>query len=187
MVHPLPKIMLAVVGGLVLLAGFLTSLVVLPWSINAASPALYFVDKNSQPLTPTVRILCYATGSATSPLADLSLETNDAGQPLQSLPGGCNYIAALYLLHEQSSNKPNHNPAYQVYATSWEPGTRNVVQPSGAITITDDWPLVLFNVVASLEWEPATTSSFVNNLQTGLFGRMLFIGRLVNSGDDSAP
>ena len=68
-----------------------------------------------------MRVLCYAHPGDASPLADMPLKTDVNGYPTSGLPGACGYVAALQLLHTQPSGKPNHGPAYWVYATSWSP------------------------------------------------------------------
>jgi hypothetical protein len=135
----------------------------------AASGGLRFVDGTGKSLSgATVRILCYANAGAAQPLADLQTTTDISGHPTSAVPAACNDVAALQLLHTQPSGKPNHGPAYWVYATRWAPFAPVLLPSTGDVTITLANPLVLFNVVASLEWQPATNSPFVNNLMQGL-------------------
>lgn len=131
---------------------------------------LRFVDSADNPLpNATLRVLCYGTAAADPLLADLFLETDTDGRPVQPLPGDCSFLAALRLLHTQPSGKAGHGPAYQVYATSWLPGTRQALPATGDISLRDDSPLVLFNILVSLEWEPAGNSPFLADLRDGLF------------------
>jgi hypothetical protein len=138
-------------------------------------PGLSFVDDNHKPIrtddrmTESVRVLCYASLASSDLLADVIRETNEQGVPTPDLPAGCNYVAALHLKYEQPSGWPNHGPAYWVYATSWEPGATTPLRAAGDILISDQWPLVVFNVVASLAWEPSPGSDpVVKDLEIGL-------------------
>jgi hypothetical protein len=140
-----------------------------------APPGLSFVDDNCQriqtndQMTESVRVLCYASPSSSDLLTDVVRETNKKGVLTTDLPAGCNYVAALHLKYEQPSGWPNHGPAYWVYATSWKPGATTPLTAAGVITISDQWPLVLFNVVASLAWEPSPGSDpVVKDLEIGL-------------------
>jgi hypothetical protein len=169
---------LSLIGGLGLVIILLATFYGMGRSVNAADQPLYFVDQYGQPLSPTVRVLCYTTVSTTSPITDLLVETNALGRPVEPLPSNCNYVAALYLHHEQPSGKPDHGPAYQSYATSWSPGSRELVPITGPVTISSDWPLILFNVVASLEWEPAPDSDFVAELFEGLYQTSTYLYNL---------
>jgi hypothetical protein len=136
--------------------------------VNAvrSTSSVHFVNDAGTVITEGVRVLCYATDSIGAPIADLVVEIDATGQA--NLPRGCNYVAALRLRHEQPSGKPDHGPAYRVYATSWASGTTTPLTTTGAITIRDDWPLVLFNVVAGLAWEPSPTSTYIADLRQGL-------------------
>lgn len=135
----------------------------------AATGSLRFVDGNGLPLAgQKVRVLCYSTPAAGAPLADLPVQTGGDGTVVSSLPAGCNYIAALRLRHTQPSGKPGHGPAYWLYATSWVAGSSTPVLAAGDIAIYDDRPLVLFNVVASLAWQPPAGSPYLAQLQDGL-------------------
>lgn len=118
---------------------------------HGAGTAVTFVS-SSGPITGSVRVLCYQTPVG-SPIADRLL-TVISGTPLEPLPGGCNYLAALYHRHEQPSGKSGHGPAFDVYTVSWAPGETTPLTATGTILISDDWRLTLFNVVASLAWEP---------------------------------
>ena len=120
----------------------------------------------------TIRVLCYTADpvdiDATPPRADLRVTTGDDGAPMPNLPPDCQQVAALQLLHTQPSGKPGHGPAYWIYATSWSPATPTLTPANGNITITISNTLVLYNIVASLEWQPAPSSPFVDELRTGL-------------------
>jgi hypothetical protein len=130
---------------------------------------LRFVDGLGTPLAgATMRILCYASAGDTAPMADVQRTTDPGGLPLMGVPGGCNYVAAMQLVHTQPSGKLNHGPAYWVYATSWSPYTPALLPSTGDVTVTLANPLVLFNVVASLEWQPAAGSPYAALLMAGL-------------------
>ncbi len=187
------QILLAMAMGLAMVA---IGLLIL--SCGTPTPRLRFV-KNEQgdPITGTVRVLCYTSLASTNLLTDVIRETNAQGVPTPDLPAGCDYVAALHLKHEQPSGWPNHGPAYWVYATSWKPGTTTPLTATGNIIISDTWPLVLFKVVASLAWDPALDSDPVaKDLKTGLLhaseylydltdGRMAFGPIEVYTGGDN--
>ena len=120
--------------------------------VLGAGTAVTFVS-SSGAITGPVRVLCYRTPGS-SPFADRLL-TVIAGAPTELLPPGCNYLAALYQRHEQPAGKSGHGPAFTVYTTSWAPGETVPLPASGVIFISDDWRLTLFNVVASIAWEPS--------------------------------
>ena len=165
------------VAVLALLAG--SSLAWVEPEAPAAGPArahtagLRFTDETGAALaSATVRVLCH-TGPAVDPAAnpprdDVLLMTDGDGRPTRSLPAGCNYIAGLHLRHTQLSSKPGHGPAYWVYAASWNPAAPALAPTSGDVVVSRNWPLVLFSVRASLEWEPAAGSPFLAELRQGL-------------------
>lgn len=143
------------------------------WPIVAtdAAPAgtVRFLDSTNTAMIDTdVRVLCYRTSSSDAPFLDIVLHTDSSGQPVGGLPAGCDYLAALHEMHAQPSGSSEHGPAYWIYATSWAPGTTDPKSAAGDVYIRDDWSLVLFNVVASLGWEPAPESGFTAELREGL-------------------
>ncbi len=162
----LPYNLLTLMVGL----GLLTAVVLHLSPPTTASGALRFVDEQNDPLAHAdLRLLCYAADAAhTPPLADLPARTDGNGHLTRPLPAACPYLAALWLRHTQPSGKPEHGPAYWVYATSWQPGSTERQPATGDVTLYDSHPLVLFNVVASLAWQPAANSAFVAQLHTGL-------------------
>lgn len=140
---------------------------------RAQTDGLRFTDETGAALAgATVRVLCFmaaAVDPAANPLrGDVTLATDGDGRPTRSLPPGCNYIAGLHLRHTQPSGKPGHGPAYWVYAASWNPAAPALAPATGAVALSRDWPLVLFNLRASLEWEPAGSSPFLAELRQGL-------------------
>ena len=166
-------LVLALICGLLLLFETLFLLFHMgrPTAVTADTPeALSFVDDvgTALPDGEKVRILCFAESSGIEVLADVILETDSGGQPKTGLPLNCNYLAALHLQHGQPAGKGGHGPAYWVYYTSWSPGTTTPVQASGVVTLSQRNPLVLFNVAASLAWQPAEKSAYVAELRTGL-------------------
>lgn len=136
---------------------------------TAVSGSLRFVDESDAPLANAeLRLLCYATSSIGHPLADIPIHTANDGTLTHELPAGCQYLAALWLRHTQPSGKPQHGPAYRVYATSWLPGSSVLLPATGDIKLYDSRPLVLFDIVAGLAWEPAPGSTFAAELREGL-------------------
>ncbi|HRQ36512.1 MAG TPA: PKD domain-containing protein [Chloroflexota bacterium] len=150
--------------------GLLTAVILHLSSPTAASGSLRFVDENNTPLVNAdLRLLCYPSAAPQShALADLPARTDGNGHLTHPLPAHCSHLAALWLRHTQPSGKPEHGPAYRVYATSWQPGSNERQPATGDIQLHDSHPLVLFNVVASLAWQPAANSPYVTQLQTGL-------------------
>jgi hypothetical protein len=164
--------LLALALGMVMVAAAVWALThTVSSSVEAAeaAPGLHLVDNGGNPISGTVRVLCYTDPVAGNPSANLMLTTT--GGPITDLPVGCNYAAVLHLKHEQPSGKPDHGPAYWMYATSWPSGSTMPLTATGNVTITinDDWPLVLFNVVASLAWEPSPVSTYATALRQGLY------------------
>ncbi len=141
---------------------FLTTTCLLPLLLVAlvsatrgsqAQPAtVQFIDQNNVPISGEVRVLCFASATAVSPFADRIIPVTN-GQP-EVLPDGCTHLAALRLRHSQPAGK-RPGPAYDVYATSWQPGATQPLPASGNVMISDERPLTLFHVVASLGWTPA--------------------------------
>ncbi|MEW5987785.1 MAG: hypothetical protein AB1791_14215, partial [Chloroflexota bacterium] len=146
------------------------------YGLAAADPVgsvggLIFEDENGPLANESLRLLCYADDEVgdpdNPPIADLLIQTDASGAARRNLPAGCLYLAALHLRHQQPSGKPGHGPAYWVYATSWSPQSPNLQPAAGTITVTINHPLVLFNVVASLTWQP-TDGGYAADLYEGL-------------------
>lgn len=134
-----------------------------------ADEPLRFINEAGQPLANApLRLLCYTSATASAPTFDSVFTTNNNGQLQQALSSPCPLVAALQIIYKQPSGKPGRNFAYWVYATSWAPGTRNLLPATGDVMIRRDWPLVLFDVAATLEWEPAAASHDVAELRQGL-------------------
>lgn len=138
------------------LLGFIFLFTAAPRS-QAQPSAVTFKNQDGVPITGEVRVLCFATADAAAPLAD-RLVPVVAGAPTMPLPANCSYLAALRLRHTQPAGKYDE-PAYQIFATSWQPGAATPLLAGGDIVLNDSWPLTLFTVVASLGWEPAPNSA----------------------------
>ena len=131
-------------------------------SQKPVNPNLRFVyaEDPTHPLAnQKVQLLCYETEQGSKPIYFLQFQTDSQGKPVARIPNSCRYIAALHVLHQQPSSKPEHGPAYTVYATSWKAGaeelldvTSRISQREKIVGIYREEPLVLFNVVASLAW-----------------------------------
>lgn len=135
---------------------------------TAASGPLRFINEANAPLANAeLRLLCYETNSIGRPI-DIPAFTKNDGTLTEELPGGCQYLAALWLRHTQPSGKPEHGPAYRIYATSWQPGSSNLQPAAGDIKLYNSRPLVLFDIVAGLAWEPAPGSTYPSELASGL-------------------
>ncbi|MFQ5435493.1 MAG: hypothetical protein ACE5FD_11510, partial [Anaerolineae bacterium] len=155
-----------VVGALMMITMWLTM------QSNAGAPSnLRFENESGNELAgERIRLLCYRTNGIGSLIADLVVTTDAEGRSTTQLSSACNYVAAMRVLHEQPSGKPEHGPAYRVYQTSWQPGTTELVDVTGGGDITVEInsanQLVLFNVVASIAW--AADSTYISQLQQGL-------------------
>lgn len=144
--------------GLLTCLALLAILLLAPAPGGRAEPAsLQFKDQEDSLISGPVRVLCFSSLTAVSPFADLNIPLLD-GQPVTPLPANCNYLAALRLRHSQPAGK-RAGPAYQVYATSWEPGASEPQAAAGDVILSDLRPLTLFDVVASLAWTPAPASA----------------------------
>ncbi len=116
--------------------------------------------KGSEITTGRVRVLCFEDAVSDVIVADLVLDLPTR----RHLPANCKFVAAMREWHPQESGKPNHGPAFWIYSTSWNPrtwesGTSKLADVTKPIIIRDEWTLTLFNVVASLAWEPANDSA----------------------------
>ncbi|MEM7129692.1 MAG: hypothetical protein AAF702_25395 [Chloroflexota bacterium] len=134
--------------------------------------SLVFYDNENRLDGQDIRLLCFDSLNDQTPEDLRFLTTNDGRAPLP-LPTGCTYFAAMLLWHTQPSGKPEHGPAYWVYTTSWQPGTTELlaIEPGGdtqEVVISQDNTLVLFNLVASLAWEPPADDPYIENLLIGL-------------------
>ncbi|MBK8990114.1 MAG: hypothetical protein IPM39_29305 [Chloroflexi bacterium] len=118
--------------------------------------AVQFKDQDGGLITDQVRVLCFSGAAAVSPFADLVIAVT-AGLPDDPLPAACSHLAALRLRHSQPAGK-RAGFAYQVYATSWQPGETQPAPATGDVVLSDLRPLTLFHLVASLGWTPAPNS-----------------------------
>jgi hypothetical protein len=147
-------------------------LIILFASAVAAGQAplpLRFVDGNGAPLANArLRVLCFTSQDTDTLLADRWLVTDAHGFSVTALPEACSHLAALRLLHTQPSGKPGRTAAYQVFSSSFAPGASSALPALGDVVLRDEWPLVLFDVAASLEWQPAVGDSFLAELRAGL-------------------
>lgn len=125
---------------------------------RADPAAVTFKDQAGVPVNGTVRVLCFAGLTAAAPFADRNLQVTD-GTPDAStpLPAGCTHLAALRLRHTQPAGK-HSGSAFQVYATSWEPGATQPYTATGDIILSDQRPLTLLHLVVSLGWTPTDGS-----------------------------
>jgi hypothetical protein len=123
---------------------------------EAKPAAVGFKDQDGMAITGEVRILCFDGLTAVSPFADLNIQV-DAGNPIDPLPARCTHLAALRLRHTQPAGK-HDDPAYWIYATSWQPGATQPMTATGDIVISDTNSLTLINMVVSIGWEPAPHS-----------------------------
>ncbi len=137
---------------------------------QAQPPPFRFRDQDGLPLNGAVRVLCFAGYEAPAPFADLAVQVV-AGVPEAAtpLPEDCSHLAALRLRYTQPAGK-REGAAYQIYATSWEPGATRPVTATGDIVLSDARPLTLVNLVVSLGWEPEPNSAVtsVGDVQQGL-------------------
>ncbi|HMN28543.1 MAG TPA: DNRLRE domain-containing protein, partial [Caldilineaceae bacterium] len=137
-----------------------------------------FLHWRGEPITDTVRVLCYDSDQRLHD--DLTVPTQPDGQPANPTQlEPCAAIVALHLLYTQSPGKASGRPAYWVYAANDDPdGRLAAVPPRGEIKL--ERPLVLFNLVASLEWEPAPDSVEATQLYEGLRRASLYLADLTD-------
>jgi hypothetical protein len=153
----------------VALLGLLLILFASAVAAGQAPLPLRFVDQNGSALpNARLRVLCFANPSADQVLADRWIVTNTAGFPAAPLPSGCAYLAALHLRHTQPSGKAGRSAAYFVFNSSFAPGTSSALPALGDVVLRDEWSLILFDVAASLEWQPAVGDAFLAELHAGL-------------------
>lgn len=134
----------------------------------SAGDGVRFVDENGLPLGNTaVFLLCYSSDApGVAVAAEMMIHTDENGRLRSPLPQSCPYLAAMHLLHQQPSGKPGHGPAYGVYATSWQPGEESPLLATGDVVMGTERPLILFHVVGSLAWQPATPDTLAQ-IQAG--------------------
>src|SRR5262245_15495990 len=90
------------------------------WRVQSKAAPLRFVDSSNQPIAKSeVWVLCYADNGAQTLIARQWVQTDVDGHLLTSLPTACAWVAALLPLYEQPSTKPEHGPAFWVFAASW--------------------------------------------------------------------
>ena len=137
--------------------------------VSQAAAGPRFIDQIGNPLAgERMWVLCYPSQTSTLLFSEQTITTGPDGRPLQSLPSGCNAIAALQYLYSQPAPKPGHGPAYDVFRTSWPPGIHQLSPVDGDILINPAYTLVLFRIVASLNWELAPGSTYLTELREGL-------------------
>ena len=148
------------------LMGFIFLFMAAPGQAEPA--AVSFRDDDNVPITGVVRVLCFDSLTAVSPFADLNVQVN-AGTPEPPLPAQCTHLAALRLRHTQPAGK-HEEPAYWIYATSWDAGETQPLPATGTIPLSDARPLTLINMVVSLGWTPAADSTVttVADIRTAL-------------------
>lgn len=150
-------------------------------------PSLQFIDaQTNTPLSnQIVQMVCYETQQAVSdnaPSLYIEFTTDTNGEPVEVLPSQCRHVAALQVLYEQPSTRPERELAYTVYAKGWQedspPTVELIDEEPQTIFIYKDEPLVLFDVAASLAWEP--TDPYVDNFVLGLSEASQFLFEVTN-------
>jgi len=122
------------------------------------SETITFTSSEGAPLAEqAIRLLCYESIAAETPSSTHERMT-DAGGVI-ARPADCDAAIALWRIHRQPSGKPGRSgdghPAYTVYKRV---GGRHAAIPhaiDGPTVALGDEILVLFDVVVSLEFEPA--------------------------------
>ncbi|NJM08144.1 hypothetical protein HC891_21080, partial [Candidatus Gracilibacteria bacterium] len=131
------------------------------------SRPLRFVDQDGAALANArLRIVCFHSPDAMTVLADRWINTDAFGLPVSALPAACSHLAALQLQHTQPAGKPGRTTAYHVFSSSFAPGAVSALPATGDIALRAEWPLVLFDVAVSVEWQPDAT--FLQELHAGL-------------------
>lgn len=160
---------------------------------------LRFINGVGEPLEgETVWIFCYAAADlyGNSLLSEQLIPLDKEGTLTKPLPTGCERIAASYVIHTQPSGKPGHGPAYWVLAASWRTASGapmydqscwydtedcTITRPAiGDIVLRNDWPVILFNVITSLEWEPGLGDPYLANYNAGLATAALYLADLTD-------
>lgn len=120
-------------------------------------PHLTFVDAaGNQMSNQTFRVFCHtqATYDSANPVPREQTVNTDSNGQVTTWVDGCRYVTAL-------QPQPIAATHYDVYLTSWKPGESNAQDiTSGVVRMTTN-PLVVFNPVVSLAWEPTENSNFV--------------------------
>lgn len=137
-----------------------------------------------------VWVSCYGDGPANALQSQHVVTTDSLGQPTTPLPSPCTHITALRTRHTQPAHSTEHGPAWRLYDASWRTGSgtpihdatlNTIARPTaGRIVIRQDWPLVLFNIVASLEWQPSPSGTEIDQLRNGLRAASLYLADLTD-------
>lgn len=186
--HPrLPILVLVIVA---MLAGWLllSSMKTAPAVARAAAPlsvtssdAVRFVDGAGAPLANTnLWLFCYGDERGQTLSTQRWIRTNGAGEAAASLPEGCEWLVVLHQKHVQPSGKPGHGPAYWVFEASWQLTPEGLLPTVSEGTVVVKRPFVLFNVVASLEWQPAPSADTLTRLYDGMAQASLYLADLTD-------
>lgn len=116
-----------------------------------------------------LRVLCYEVNPDGTPrlVSDRLWRTNAMGQA--TAPEGvasCDRVAVLQPLSTVMGK--DGRPAYVVYATSFKAGDSLPKLIGGSIKVRNNNRLVLFDVLASLEWTPTEGDGYREDLWAGL-------------------
>lgn len=141
-----------------------------------ASTRLHFLDGGGPLRSQRIWLFCFEAADAVTLLSEQWIMTDDDGYATPR--GTCEYVAALLPKVTQPSAKAGHGPAFWVFSASWPTGA-GVELPDAAcleflcgagedIVIRKQWPLIVYNVAASLEWVPEEGSSYAADLKEGL-------------------
>lgn len=122
----------------------------------------FFKDAQNQPLANETFVIYCPTqityNSAAFPPAQQRIMTDEKGQAT-SWPANCSNVVAL-------QPQPSVGPGYDVYKTSWDPGT-NITQDATRDILLTEHVLVVFNPIVSLAWEPAAGSGVLDVQNNG--------------------
>ncbi|MCB0193206.1 MAG: VCBS repeat-containing protein [Anaerolineae bacterium] len=137
-----------------------------PFGVEAAEWYAKVVS-STQPISGAV---VYQNGELISQGLDKARLTNKAGLVRLNNPTSGEALVALALVHEQPSIRVAHEGwAYRTYVTNLNLDKQGAAHPDqiGAsgqqlVTVHSDDPLVLFNIVVSVEWD--ATPSYLSNL-----------------------
>jgi hypothetical protein len=136
---------------------------------DTPAASVRFVDGSGAPLANReLWLFCYGDELGHILASQQWIRTNAAGEPVSALPEPCPWLVALHQSYTQPSGKAGHGPAYWVFTASWQLSEGRLQLSPAEGTVTLKRPFVLFNVVASLEWQEAASAQNVADLREGL-------------------
>lgn len=159
-------------------------------TMHTSSLVLY---ENGAPLVSgrdRIYVACYDEGD--KHLRTFRVYTNERGQLFPRLPSDCKAVTAIHEIDSYPSGQGNRaygrSPfanALTVYATSWgaDSADRQPVTGLDRLELYTSPPLLLYDVVTALEWQPLNETeadSYLKQLREGLTEASNYLNKITN-------